>query len=244
MDFPEVLRLTDDRLAAFQTAVAAAPSLAAPVPTCPGWTLSDLIRHLGLGRREWAAIVAAGPAATPPPEPVWTAPADPAAWLAESHRLLQDALLAAGPDGGCWTWWETSESPPTSGAVARHQLQEVAVHTYDAQMTAGTPQPLPDAVALDGVDEFLATCCTGAHGWPHGPVTLDYRAVEGRAWRLSLTAGGVTLDRSPAGPATATARGTASDLVLALYCRIPMTALTLEGDAHQFDVLIEWDPDE
>ncbi|MFD0524021.1 maleylpyruvate isomerase N-terminal domain-containing protein [Paractinoplanes durhamensis] len=106
------------------------------------------------------------------------------------------ALRAAGPDAGCWTWWDRAESPRTSGAVARHQLQEVAVHTYDAQLAAGAPQPLPGRIAVDGVDEFLQTSCAGAYRWPYGPATLDYVA-EGHSWRLELGADGVRLVRSP-----------------------------------------------
>lgn len=45
---------------------------------------------------------------------------------------MLDAMRAAGPDRGCWTWWGNSQAPETSGAVARHQIQEIAVHTYDA----------------------------------------------------------------------------------------------------------------
>ncbi|MFD5936002.1 maleylpyruvate isomerase N-terminal domain-containing protein, partial [Streptomyces sp. NPDC060333] len=63
---------------------------------------------------------------------------------------LLDALRKAGPDRGCRTWWGTSQSPLTCGAVARHRLQEIAVHTYDAQVTAGAPQSLPDAAGRDG----------------------------------------------------------------------------------------------
>ena len=81
------------------------------------------------------------------------------AWSAASTQLLLDALREAGPDRGCWTWWGPSESPQTSGAVTRHQLQEVTVHTYDASITLGVPPPLPDEAALDGVEEFLSTCC-------------------------------------------------------------------------------------
>lgn len=61
LEFPDLLRLIDERSAAFRAAVAAAPSLDAQVPTCPEWTLMDLARHIGAGRRAWAATVAAGP---------------------------------------------------------------------------------------------------------------------------------------------------------------------------------------
>jgi hypothetical protein len=37
------------------------------------------------------------------------------------------------------------------------------------------------------------------------------------------------------------ARGTASDLVLAFYGRIPLDSLKLEGDRHLFDLLEKWD---
>jgi hypothetical protein len=60
--------------------------------------------------------------------------------LAASTQQLLDTLREAGSDRGCWTWWGTSQSPQNCGAVARHQLQEIAVHTYDAQLALGAPQ--------------------------------------------------------------------------------------------------------
>ena len=255
LEFPVVLRLLDERSDAFVAAVAAAPSLDVPVPTCPGWTLFDLAQHVGRGRRKWAAIVAAGPADAPPAEAAQaaalTAPRERealTAWLTASIAELRDALRAAGPDRGCWTWWARSESPQTCGVVARHQLQEVAVHTYDAQSSLNAPQPLPEEVGLDGVDEFLATCCAGDYSWPHEPATVDYQATEGRSWRLSLAADGTRLTRlhtlageTPA-VADASARGPAGELVLFLYGRIPLDSLKADGDRSLFDRLVEWDP--
>lgn len=65
LEFPVLLRLIDERSTAFRAAVAAAPSLDVQVPTCPEWTLFDLIQHLGGGDRFWAAVVGAGPAEAP-----------------------------------------------------------------------------------------------------------------------------------------------------------------------------------
>ncbi|MGW3046285.1 ferredoxin, partial [Kitasatospora sp. NPDC001159] len=31
----------------------------------------------------------------------------------------------------------------------------------------------PDEVALDGVDEFLSTCCATTSPWPHEPAVVD-----------------------------------------------------------------------
>jgi hypothetical protein len=165
----------------------------------------------------------------------------------DNRRTLLDALREAEPNRGCWTWWGTSQSPQTSGAVARHQLQQLAVHTYDAQVTVGAPEPLSSEVALDGVDEFLTTCCAGTEPWPHEPAVVDYHATEGRSWRLWLSADGARVARHPtpgtrpAGedPADASAEGTASDLVLVFYGRIPLDTLKMDGDRQLFDRLVE-----
>ncbi len=258
LEFPDLLRLIDERSTAFRAAVSSAPNLEVQVPTCPEWTLFDLVQHLGEGRRSWAATVAAGPAAA---KSVSEGPAAPRereallAWLAASTQQLLDALREAGPDRGCWTWWGTSQSPQTCGAVARHQLQEIAVHTYDAQVSVGGPQPLPEEAALDGVDEFLSTCCATTAAWPHEPAAVDYHSTEGRSWRLWLSADGARTARVPEPgtmPATAagedpdaadaSARGTASELVLAMYGRLPVDSLKLDGDRRLFDLLVAWDP--
>ncbi|MDI6105117.1 maleylpyruvate isomerase N-terminal domain-containing protein [Actinoplanes sp. NEAU-A12] len=251
LEFSDLLRLIDERSAAFRAAVASAPSLDVPVPTCPGWTLFDLVQHIDVGRRFWAAIVTAGPADAPPAKPVSAAPREREAlleWLAAATRELLDALREAGPDRGCWTWWGGSQSPQTSGAVARHQLQEVAVHTYDAQLAVGDPQPLPSEVALDGVDEFLSTCCAGPYSWPYDPAVVEYHATEGRSWRLSLSADGVrAVDIAAAADdaeAAASLKATAGELVLALYGRVALDSLKLDGDGRVFDLLLAWDPDE
>jgi uncharacterized protein (TIGR03083 family) len=250
LEFPELLRLIDGRSGAFRAAVASAPSLDVPVPTCPGWTLFDLVQHLGEGRHKWAAIVAAGPADAPADKSAWESvvPREREAlfswWTASAQQLL-DALQKAGPDRGCWTWWGRSQSPRTSGAAARHQLQEIAVHTYDAQVAVGKPEPLPDEVALDGVEEFQYTCCATTAAWPHEPAVVDYHATEGRSWRLRLSADGARVGRlsTPADDAYASLQGSASELVLAFYGRVPVESLELVGDRRVFDQLIAWDPD-
>jgi len=260
LEFPVLLRLIDERSVAFRAAVASAAGLDVRVPTCPEWTLFDLVHHLGGVHRRWAAVVAAGPAAARPagtaPEAAPAAPREREAlpaWSAESTAQLLSALREAGPDRGCRTWWGASESPQTAGAVARHQVQEAAVHAYDAQITAGAPQPLPDEVALDGVDEFLSTCCATTSAWPHEAAAVDYHAAEGRSWRLSLAADGaritclpspVTLSGEGTEAAAAAARGTAGELVLTLYGRIPVDSLELDGDRRVFELLQAWEPED
>ncbi|GAA2183006.1 maleylpyruvate isomerase family mycothiol-dependent enzyme [Micromonospora lupini] len=253
LEFADLLRLMDERSSAFRAAVAAAPRLDVRVPTCPEWTLFDLVQHLGEGRRRWAAIVAAGPADAPPAISTPVVPREREAllaWFTASTADLLDALREAGPDRGCWTWWGDSQSPQTAGAVARHQLQQVAVHTYDAQVAVGAPQPLPDEVALDGVDEFVTTCVATTSAWPHEPAVVDYHATEGRTWRLWFSAEGARAARlstpvTGVGPELAhvSARGTAHELVMFCYGRIHTDSLRVDGDRRVFDQLIAWEPE-
>ena len=252
LEFPVLLRLIDERSVAFRAAVASASSLDARVPTCPEWTFRDLVHHLGGVQRRWAGIVTAGPADARPDVTVSDAPQECAAlltWSAESTEQLLGALREFGPARGCWTWWGGSRSPQTSGAVARHQVQEAMVHAYDAEITVGEPRPLPSEAALDGVDEFLSTCCAGTDPWPHEPAAVEYHATEGRSWRLSLAADGARVTELLASAtgaggdaAGATLQGTAGELVLALYDRIPVNSLKADGDPRLFDLLLAWDP--
>jgi uncharacterized protein (TIGR03083 family) len=248
LDFEDLLRLIDERATAFRAAIAAAPSLDVTVPTCPDWTLFELVQHLGAGRRAWAATIDAGPAASAKSTGQNTqAPQDREnllPWLAESFQQLIDSLRQAGPARGCWTWWGKSQTPQTCGAVARHQLHEIAVHTYDAQLTIGAPQPIPTEIALDGVEEFLSTIGTTTVAWPHRPAVVDYHAVEGGSWRNEMSEQGARLT-TPAdeSPADTVVRGTADQLVLALYGRIPLDSLTIAGNRQLLDQLVEWEPE-
>jgi MDMPI C-terminal domain len=128
------------------------------------------------------------------------------------------------------------------------------VHAYDAQIILGAPPPLPDEAALDGVEEFLSTCCAWTTPWPHEAAAVDFHATEGRSWRLSLSAEGARTTRLPApgampaasaGEGTevafASARGTAAELVLVMYDRILVDSLQLGGDRRLFDLLRAWD---
>ncbi|MEW2427382.1 maleylpyruvate isomerase N-terminal domain-containing protein [Micromonospora sp. NPDC047644] len=251
VEFPEVLRLIEDRSAAFRAALASAPDLDVPVPTCPDWTLRELAQHLGDGRRRQAVIIAAGSGVEPPtradPKGAPTAPRHREAldaWLAESTGLMLDALHEAGPDRGCWTWWGRSQAPQTSGAVARHQVQELAVHTYDVQLTQGAAQPLPSDVAVEGVDEFLTTVAATTVAWPFEPATIDLHTTEGRSWRLTLDADGVRCDdlAADAEPGDMALRGAASDMILYFYQRVPLDSLEATGDTTPMEQLADWDP--
>ena len=205
--------------------VAAGADPDAPVPSCPGWTLRDLVAHLGTVQRFWAANIEAADPSAPdrsggdPDDDASPRPPDAelAPWMRASTDALVGAIEAADADSPCWTWWG---EPRTAGAVARHQVQEAAVHRWDAEAAAGTPAPIAAQPAADAIDEFLTVSLGDALDELQGSVTLHASDTD-HTWTVGRAGGPV-----------ADVVGTASDLVLALYRRIDHSALTAEGDAE------------
>jgi uncharacterized protein (TIGR03083 family) len=245
LPFSDLLRLIEDRSAALRAGAAAAGP-EARVPGCPDWSVRDLVEHLGEVQRFWAAVVAAGPADAPPPDDQVdrSKPGeDLLGWSAAGTAALIAALEQAGPDRPCWTWWPESGAPMTSGAVARHQVQEAAVHAFDAQEAAGHAEPLPAAVAADGIGEFLTVGMASMGPWPQPPGRVALSAAGGPAWLVQLDESGA--HAQPAAPGAAETAdgwvsGTASDLVLALYNRHLHGDLTTGGDEKLTGGLLTW----
>src|SRR5882762_9466998 len=85
--------------------------LTAAVPTCPGWTVRDLLLHIG-GVHRWAALVvreardAAPQDVDQPYDVVAQLPTDDALldWYRDGHAELTHTLQAAPPDLACWAF--------------------------------------------------------------------------------------------------------------------------------------------
>jgi uncharacterized protein (TIGR03083 family) len=243
MTFDDYLTQIDDRSAALRSAVAAAPSLSLRVPGCPEWTLADLVEHLGGVQMFWAVVVSSADVSGRPPREKtdFESPTgDLVAWSAAATAQLLDALRTAGPSSPSWAWWEESGAPLTAFAVARHQVQEAAVHARDAQETIGQAAPLPSAMAVDGVAEFLSVPLASLGPWPGSPVRVAFAASDGPTHVADLSSSGVALDPSSPGSTALTVHGTAGELVLGLYNRIPLGSLRLEGDASLLGPLMSW----
>jgi uncharacterized protein (TIGR03083 family) len=249
LTFPEMLTLIEDRSAVLRAA-AAEVDLDSLVPGCPDWSVRDLVAHLGEVQRTWAYIVAAGPSDEPPGEdeiPRTEPDGDLLAWSAASTGALIAALTAAGPDQGCWTWWAAASSAPaTAGAVARHQVQEAAVHAFDAQESAGHAEPLPAGVARDGVNEFVTVGLASMGPWPHEPGQVALDADGAATLVLDLGVDGARVHGPADGPSKPGAwlRGTASDLVLTLYGRNAPGEVEIDGDDELAQQLLEWPDNE
>ncbi|GLY93615.1 maleylpyruvate isomerase family mycothiol-dependent enzyme [Actinoplanes sp. NBRC 103695] len=234
----DYLSLIASRSAVLRDAVASASSLDARVPGCPDWTLHDLTTHLGGVQRFWAQAVRLRGE-----RPTWHEPSpgdDLPGWFTASTDELLAALSEAAPDQPCFTWWSASGAPETAGAVARHQVQEAAVHAWDAEETIGKPTPLPLEVAADAIAEFAEVSLGSSGAWPHPPAILTLSAAEGQAWSIGLSPSGATLLTTPPTESATTVTGAASDLLLGLYGRSPRADLTVTGDPAVLDNLRSW----
>ncbi|HUI47105.1 MAG TPA: maleylpyruvate isomerase family mycothiol-dependent enzyme [Acidimicrobiia bacterium] len=213
------------------------------VPSCPLWTIADLLGHLGRIHR-WVASLLAERAAErgahwsesePPPV------GERIEWFAAGVPMLADALTDAGPDVEMWTW----TSDRSSGFWARRQANETAVHRYDAQLAARAPQPVAHDLSVDGIDELFEL----VPFWPRADrvrgdgETLHFHCTDGTGeWLARLERDGLTVTREHAKGDVA-ARGTASDLLLFLYGRIPADRLEVFGDASllaRWRELVSW----
>ena len=131
----------------------------------------------------------------------------------------------------------------TSGAVARHQVHEAAIHAVDAQQAAGITEVLPALVAADGIAEFLTVELPTNGAWPHDPARILLDTGESRAWLLQLGRDGVKVSLQAdeaVSPAGTTVTASPSDLVLALYRRKGHAAMKVTGDVKAFEWLLEW----
>ncbi|NGN67748.1 maleylpyruvate isomerase family mycothiol-dependent enzyme [Streptomyces sp. A7024] len=206
-----------------------------PVPTCPGWTTGDLVRHTSTFHR-WAARIVAE--RLPGPVPEDPMPDEPTGagllpWFRDGHGHLVRTLRTAGPETDCWAFMPAA-SPLTFWA--RRQAHETAVHRVDAESARGGElTPLDPDFAADGIDELL----TGFHARPKSrvraqrPRILRVRPSDAAAaWtvRLSPDAPPRT-ERSADGQADCELAGRAQDLYLMLWNRLPLTAATITGDA-------------
>jgi uncharacterized protein (TIGR03083 family) len=236
MDFLAAIRRDSD--AFYATADDADPAL--DVATCPGWTIEDLVWHLGEVQWFWGTVVERR--ATDPDSIEAAKPARPTgyqelvAWgRAQADRMI--SILEQNDDATTvWTW-----SPPhqTVGFVRRHQVQEAAVHRWDIQEAAGrsTPDPIDPEVASDSIDELLAVTLpwTVRDDKPlSGSVHLHCTDTEGE-WFVHPN-GSVEPIHAKGDVAL---RGTASDLLLAAFKRIGMDSVELIGDEALGRELIE-----
>jgi uncharacterized protein (TIGR03083 family) len=198
---------------------------AVEVPTCPGWKLSDLARHVGEVYLNKVECMRRGTEPKPwPPAGLEREP--PLDLLDRSFAALTAEFSARRDEDQAFSWYAPDQSVRF---WVRRMAQETLIHRVDAELAAGeTIAAIPDDLAEDGIDEVLVIFVQYAtEGWPEEfeelLTAIPDRAISvsapGRSWLVRLTAGRVRVDRGPGADPDGSIRGPAPDLLLWLWGR-------------------------
>ena len=171
--------------------------LNAEVPSCPGWTVADLVRHVAEVYLHKATTMRAGrwPSPWPPPE---LAAEPPIALLERAFAALTDEFADRSPGDAALTWHGPDQ---TVGFWIRRMAQETVIHRIDAELALGEQSaPISDDLAIDGIDEVLKLFLGyGSRAWADelGPVLGNARShtiavrVDSAGWLVRTGPGGV-----------------------------------------------------
>ncbi|MDE0928535.1 MAG: maleylpyruvate isomerase family mycothiol-dependent enzyme [Acidimicrobiales bacterium] len=211
---------------AFIEACQAVP--AAPVAACPEWTNTELLGHLAMVWRFALAQVTAADASNPtgPDIPEGDTPA---AALTDVLAAFAEVDLAAP----AWNW-----SPNLTAAFwVRRMAHETAVHRWDAQQAAGTPQPIDPVLASDTLAEVVEVMAQfhrkgKVEDFPAGSLHLHGTDADAE-WLLVPGPEGLVVTQEHA-KADVAAKGTTSNLALWLWGR-GQGDLTCFGDQDLLD---------
>ncbi|EIF00027.1 maleylpyruvate isomerase family mycothiol-dependent enzyme [Saccharomonospora glauca] len=210
-----------------------AGGLGAVVPTCPGWTLGEVVRHVGDVHRAASQWLLRGEAPRRwrrEPYPGQTVQS----YLREGAEALCEVIAAREPSAPAATWWD---GDPTIGFWCRRMAHETTVHRVDAERAAGVENSeIPHDIALDGIDEALLLWF--GHRLPMLGVTATRPAsvavaAGGCRWIARMTPESTVAWRSTAGEvegADAVVSGEPARVFLWLWGRQGPGAVTVTGD--------------
>jgi uncharacterized protein (TIGR03083 family) len=206
-----------------------------PVPCCPGWTVADVVSHLATVYEHKVRVMADNAWPQPwPPEDAETLP--PAEALAEAKaRLFEE--FSHHEVGDATTTFSAADT--TIGFWVRRMALEVAVHRYDAELARADPTPIPDDIALDGVDEVLRVMLGGP--WWDGRVATRHPVdavvgveAKGQRWLCAVATSSVAITGEDSAqrpsPAAVTICGDPESVFLWLWGRVGDERVAFDGD--------------
>jgi len=225
--------------------VAAAADLTARVPSCPDWTVADLVRHVAVVYLHKVECMRLGSHPQPwPPDGVNDE--EPLPLLDRAYAALIAEFATRDPGSQAFTWYGPDQ---TVGFWIRRMAQETVIHRVDAELGAGMPiTDIPDDVAVDGIDELLVAFVEfGARTWPdeYAPLlaSADGRAVRieagDSAWLVRPTPEGVQVRGSDVDSAEAMVRGEPASVLLWLWNRDGDGVVSKSGDEDVLALLHE-----
>jgi uncharacterized protein (TIGR03083 family) len=205
MEFSRLLDCLAADFARLQAVVPSDPSAA--VPSCPGWTVADLTRHVAQVYLHKTLAMREGAEPDPwPPEEL--ADQAPLALLDRAYAGLRAEFAARRPQDPAGSWYTPDQ---TVGFWIRRMAQETLIHRIDAELGTGQPvAPVPADLAVDGIDELLTVfvaysvaawgeyftgILAGSPGW------TSLVRTEGAAWRVRTGPGLVVVQDGAGGDA-------------------------------------------
>jgi uncharacterized protein (TIGR03083 family) len=225
---------------------------ATPVPTCPKWTLADLVDHVGATQRMVALLV--GQRMTEPSKAFAgyvPAPTDSAEWRDWLTGTAAEARQAFDSVADDTPVWDPSGAEAGVRFWSRRLLGEACVHRADAAAALGTPYELAPEPAVAAIEDWLDTMTSRGY-WENRPdfadamrgsgQTLHFHATDAPGeWVARRESDQVVLERTHT-KADVAVRGPATDLLLVLSRRRPLdaaSALEVYGDRALLDLWIE-----
>lgn len=158
LSLPEHLEGLREALAAF-VQHAERTSVETPVPTCPGWTLRELIAHQGMVHRWARASLLGHDIDCDAVEQEGRAVDEPVLWLHDGGLDLVQTIEDVAADVDAPVFLRNAPAP--RHFWARRQCHETTIHAVDALAASVGHLPTADqtwvrrVVAVDGIDELL-----------------------------------------------------------------------------------------
>ena len=213
---------------------AASAGASAPVPTCPGWTVTDLLAHMVRGDNWARTIVERGTegltdrVANETPDDLPEGDALVGYFRTNAEGLVE-TLKRVDPATPAWTF---SAADRTATFWRRRRAHETAVHRVDAESAAGEVTPIDTELAVDGIDEFLVSFLSRLKEplAAVGDFTFHVHCTDSEGEWLLVQRDGEAVVTAEHAKGDVAARGTASDLLLFLWGRVPAEQLEVFGD--------------
>jgi uncharacterized protein (TIGR03083 family) len=225
--------------------------LSIAVPSCPDWTLNQLVRHVGHAHR-WADLMIRERVAEIPFDRneaqklasyVGEKASDVVPWLMEGAASLAEALAAVDPD----EMIAVLGGHPGPRAWSRRMAHETVLHRWDVTNALGVPFVLDPEVARDTLAEWTGLALPLA--FMRQPAETAPLVGPGRTVHLHATdvEAEFVIDLTAAAPvvrqghekAAVALRGPVVELVLAVYRRRSVEGLEVFGDAELLDLFLD-----
>lgn len=174
----------------FRTAVATA-DLNADVPSCPGWTFTDLALHVARFLHTATRYLTSGSIVELRPVAVPREDVDPLKYLDEQLAAATQVLRNTSGNRPVWTF--SPAAPDLAWVWHRRVAHELNLRRWDAQAALRTLTPTDREQAADAIDELLGTLLAARLRGDSPPTTQGTAIVSctdgPRAWFVRLAPG-------------------------------------------------------